>query len=655
MGIAHPKQPKTDQAKAYEGHELFINELRMSLKAYENAIKWTFLFCFIGTFVFYLYKFSFSYLCLDIKYLIAQLLFYLNKHLHNHVIWKFLYSKIHFSLGKYSFTPDDYVFYYTRYIAPITSKFWKIVLVLNISALFVGPFVWIYFFKRKSKKDLHTPTYLRGAKLLKPKEVNKQLKERYGKARIKLTKHIALPEKLESRGIFILGTVGTGKSTLIKSILSSLRNEDDIAVIFDVIFDLKGEYLSAFYDKTRDLIFNPLDSRSVVWNLFRDIKYVLEVQDTASTFIPVIQGQNVYFYEAARRLFAAILEILYRKNEWDYNTLYQTLTLPPAELLAFLEENRHLGGGQAIADISKPDSTQTQGVISQMLNYTQVFRLLQDVKAEDRISIRDWVREAKGSWLFLPIPAQFSNLLKPIHTALINMLMTEVLSFKNYPGRKTWFILDELGSLLQIPKLNELADTGRSKGVCIVIGTQTIAKLDAVYSPPNRKDLLNVINTKILLRVACPETAQYCEELLGQQEWEELKKSHSFGVDDVRDGLNFSKQDMIKPIVLASEFMQLPDLTAYVKIAELPPALDKIPFKKFEEKIESFILREIREIAPQTEKARRTEKELLKDKETLSQEEARKEDKKGKEIKISQEQEELQEEVSKDKEEEFGY
>jgi len=648
MGIVHPKQPKADQAKAYEGHELFKNELRMSLETCKDAIKWTFLFCLVGTFGFYLYKFSFSYLWLDIKYLIAQLLFSLNKHLYNHVIWKFLYLKIHFSLGKYSFTADDYVFYYTRYIAPITLKFWKIVLGLNILALFVGPFVWIYFFKRKSKRDLHTPTYLRGAKLLKPKEVNKQLKERYGKARIKLTKHIALPEKLESRGILILGTVGTGKSTLIKSILSSLRNEDDIAVIFD----LKGEYLSAFYDKTRDLIFNPLDSRSVVWNLFRDIKSVLEVQDTASTFIPVIQGQNVYFYEAARRLFAAILEILYRKNEWDYNTLYQTLTLPPGELLAFLMENRHLGGGQAIADISKPDSGQTQGVISQMLNYIQVFRLLQDVKAEDGISIRDWVREARGSWLFLPIPAQFSNLLKPIHTALINMLMTEVLSFKNYPRRKTWFILDELGSLLQIPKLNELADTGRSKGVCIVIGTQTIAKLDAVYSPSNRKDLLNVINTKILLRVACPETAQYCEKLLGQQEWEELKKSHSFGVDDIRDGLNFSKQDMIKPIVLASEFMQLPDLTAYVKIAELPPALDKIPFKKFEEKIESFILRET---ALQTEKARRTEKKLLKDKEALSQEEDRKEDKKKKEIKISQEQEESQEDVSKDKEEEFGY
>ena len=466
-------------------------------------------------------------------------------------------------------------------------------------------------------RELHQTKYVRGTQLVQAKELACLIKNRFGERGLfgkkvkglKLTKTLTLPDAVITSHICILGTTGVGKSTLIKTLLEQVREKhpDDLAIIFDI----KGEYLSAFY-KDGDLIFNPLDKRCIHWNLFSDIKDTIEISDIARAFIPLKEGQNSYFYNAAKDVFASILEILWKKQEWSYERLWEVITMNPRDLLEFLTKNSHLGGAIGAQHISKPDSPQTQGVIATAIEHLHPIRTLIGLLDKNNgISLREWLQKGKG-WLFLPYLPAYSSLLAPLFTALVNLLMIESLMQPDYPPRRIFFVLDELGNLLTLPKLSTIVAVGRSKNVSVWLGTQTIAKLDVRYTPGVCKDVLNNCNTKILFRVTDPDTAKFCEQLLGQQEFEERKKSYSLGVENVRDGVSFQRVDVTKPIVLASEFYNLPNLHFFIKIADLPPAKDVLIFKKFLAKIETFIKRNIPEPSQLKEEIETKQKKQLK-------------------------------------------
>jgi type IV secretory pathway TraG/TraD family ATPase VirD4 len=64
------------------------------------------------------------------------------------------------------------------------------------------------------------------------------------------------------------------------------------------------------------------------------------------------------------------------------------------------------------------------------------------------------------------------------------------------------------------------------------------------------------VDTEVATRVA---------RYLGEHEKEEASESISFGAHQMRDGVNLSHQKQTKPVVNASQIMQLKDLEAYLK------------------------------------------------------------------------------------------
>jgi hypothetical protein len=111
------------------------------------------------------------------------------------------------------------------------------------------------YFKRRSKEITDIET-VRGGEIIEPEELDTQVKKEYrGGPYLKLTRNINLPFKLQVRHGFVVGVSGSGKSMFLKGIIQQLRKQKAKAVIFDI----KGEYLSMFYDPTKDVVFNPLD------------------------------------------------------------------------------------------------------------------------------------------------------------------------------------------------------------------------------------------------------------------------------------------------------------------------------------------------------------------------------------------------------------
>jgi Type IV secretion-system coupling protein DNA-binding domain len=79
-----------------------------------------------------------------------------------------------------------------------------------------------------------------------------------------------LPLNRLSRGITIIGDMGSGKSRLMQILEEDIRKKYPNAPI--LIHDPKGEWLRTLYNPETDLIFAPHDKRSANWDILHDFK-----------------------------------------------------------------------------------------------------------------------------------------------------------------------------------------------------------------------------------------------------------------------------------------------------------------------------------------------------------------------------------------------
>lgn len=86
----------------------------------------------------------------------------------------------------------------------------------------------------------------------------------------RFTNKLIIPYNRLSRGITILGNMGSGKSRLMQILEETIRDKyPDVPIL---IHDPKGEWLRTFYNPDTDLIFAPFDKRSCGWDVQRDFK-----------------------------------------------------------------------------------------------------------------------------------------------------------------------------------------------------------------------------------------------------------------------------------------------------------------------------------------------------------------------------------------------
>jgi type IV secretory pathway TraG/TraD family ATPase VirD4 len=71
---------------------------------------------------------------------------------------------------------------------------------------------------------------------------------------------------------------------------------------------------------------------------------------------------------------------------------------------------------------------------------------------------------------------------------------------------------------------------------------------------------------------------------MGYHEILEIREGYSYGANDIRDGVTLNQERRKTPLIMDAEFLQLPNLVAYLKLAgEFPIA--KVTFK-FRERAE---------------------------------------------------------------------
>ena len=439
-------------------------------------------------------------------------------------------------------------------------------------------FIWRGF--KKTGEEFKRGARLGGFEKIKAIINKANAKENYNAYQVA---KMPYPYLAERQHTFVIGANGTGKTILISDIVEQIRARGDKAIIYDK----KGDYTKWFYNKEKDKILNPFDIRGESWSLLSEIDSIISVKQMAKAFIPEKEtqgGDSKIWDEAGRLAFTEIVNKLYSQGEELSNREIVDRVLKST----IKEVEKILKGtyGQSIVDHNSPRTASS--VLFVLAAHFNSLKLTNS-KPGESFSIRDWLLgDEEDSILFLTSQENLSGELAPLQTAWMEIVIGGILSKDADSNSKTWVIIDELPAINKIPSLGSALATTRSFGGCFVLGMQNIAQLREVYGRNAAQNISSECNTRCIFQSNDSDTAKWMSENIGDIEISEFKEGLSYGANTIRDGVNVSKQDKVKPILLPSEILNMKRLNLILKMPDHPAVKAKVRHKKRDKIEEPF-------------------------------------------------------------------
>lgn len=445
-----------------------------------------------------------------------------------------------------------------------------------ISILFFMFLLGFFIWRGKSKFQ---DTLLRGNHLVEPEVLKEMIISQELASDLNID-GLPLIKDRETSHILITGTTGAGKTNLFRTLMPQIRARANRAIIVDTT----GDMVEKFYNPETDILLNPLDERSVSWNLFQECHTQTELEGFAEALIPSGSSQSDSFWdESSRIVFTAALNKLKETGNESIESLTNILLKSSLnEYEAFFKSTY----AASFTDV-RADKT-TLSIRSNMSSKLLWLRYMKD--EEDSFSISQWIQEqTPNQWLFITSQKKDLGALRPILSAWFNLAITSLISLPINEDRRLWFILDELASLQKLPSLESGLAEGRKYGSCFFAGTQSIAQLKRIYGHQMAQSCIDLFNTRLFFRSNDSETTHWISKTLGDSEIEETQENISYGANTIRDGVSLNHTKRIKPIVMPSEIASLENLECYIKYPEgFPIAKLQVSYKELVSKSLSY-------------------------------------------------------------------
>lgn len=401
----------------------------------------------------------------------------------------------------------------------------------------------------------------------------------------------------ENKNFFFVGQPGTGKTLSFFNIGDCIKKRNNKKIIYD----FKGDYIPKLYDEKIDYIFNPLDNRSLNWNIFNEIvgtetEQKIIIEHVAGSIIPEFTGHSgnndKFWRDGAREVLISILNFLRLENKKTNNDIHNMLSSSPSNLESAF--NQYKICQDAIKFITPVDSPQTAGIMATLTQFTKFFRYL-DNNNESTFSIKKWINSDEYNTIFISNYASMQEVLKPILTLFIDLLSSNILSLKDNIQNRIYLLIDELGTLQPLSSLIKLLSLGRSKGASVWLAIQDFSQIDQLYGEYMRKTIINSCNTHAYFSVADSSTALEISNLIGEQEVLEESRTKNHHVFDMNPN-NYSKtlSKIKKQAIMPSEVMQLKPFQFIFKSNICHPfyaRLNPADFAKYPNKAEHFIIK----------------------------------------------------------------
>jgi type IV conjugative transfer system coupling protein TraD len=373
---------------------------------------------------------------------------------------------------------------------------------------------------------------------------------------------VPVPRAFEPEHILICGAPGTGKTHLILQMLVGIRKEGQRAIIYDTA----GTFVEKFYRPGHDILLNPLDARSDHWSPWVDVPRVYHYDQIAEATIPDTSG-DPFWAKAPRGTLVAVMRKLARDNRMLMSVLLDTVMRSKLKDLATFAT-----GTDAAAFISVEGERTSAGIQAELASVMRSFSYLDDTR--DGFSIRDWVsNERDDSWLFITVQEDQLPSLRPLITVWLDIAISAILSIQPDHRRRLYCIIDELPSLQRLPSLSRFLARARKYGGCGILGFQSYPQLEATYGAKEAAAVTGYCSTWVALRANDTLTAKHVSENLGQVEQVEANEGMSYGVNDMRDGVNLSRTQVTRPLVMPTEVTNLPNMAGFLRFGRNLPVL----------------------------------------------------------------------------------
>ena len=462
-------------------------------------------------------------------------------------------------------------------------------------AVFAGVSWYIAGIGRRESED----EYISGMKLTdRPAEVNRLLR-RNGELSDLRVGDLHMVKYAEVMNFLMNGTIGVGKSTLIRWLLDYIRRRGDRAIIYD-----SGcTFTETHYNPATDFILNPHDARCANWQMWGECIDTVDYDNIAASLIPVEGDSDPFWVSSARTIYADLAIRMSADPERSIEKFLKTL------LSLSMKSLRDYLANTPSANLVEEKIEKTAiSIRSVVTNYAKALRYLQglDDGSKPPFTIRDWMTREQydSSWLFISTQARHRKSVRPLISLWVSLATMMLQSMGENSERRVWFIIDETPSLQRIPELAETLAEARKFGGCFVLGMQNMAQLVHVYGRELARSIFDLMNTRMYGRSPSAEMAKVVEEELGNQRKREIREQNSYGLDQVRDGVSLGKDKVNNPIVDYEQVMSLPNLSFYVRLpGDYPVVRLKLIYRRQKKRHAGLMERNIRDaLSPELEK-----------------------------------------------------
>jgi len=419
---------------------------------------------------------------------------------------------------------------------------------------------WAWFYFTRTGRGLGSNQFLRGARFGTVRQIRRAL-WRSARGSFDIG-GVNVPDAFEPEHILICGAPGTGKTNIIIKMLAGIRKRGKRAIVYDTA----GTFVEKFYRPGIDVLLNPLDVRTDRWSPWVDVPRDYHYDQIAESTIPDKSG-DPFWAKSARGTLVAVMRKLARQQRTLVSILLDTLLRSKLkDLSAFAQ------GTDAAAFISLEGERTSAGIQAELASVMRSFAYLDDT--EDGLSIRDWVANEKDdSWLFITVKADQLPSLRPLITVWLDIAISAIMSLSADRNRRLYCVIDELPSLQKLPSLSDFLARARKYGGCGILGFQSYPQLEATYGIQDAAAITGYCSTWVALRANDTPTAKHVSENLGQVEQVEANEGMSYGVNDMRDGVNLSRMQVTRPLVMHTEVTNLPNLCGYLRFGRNLPVI----------------------------------------------------------------------------------
>lgn len=440
--------------------------------------------------------------------------------------------------------------------------------------------------------------YISGMKLTdSPKLVNKLLSANKEKSDLKIG-DLHLVKNSEIQNFLLHGTIGTGKSTVIRYILDYIISRGDRFIVYDS----GGTFVETHYKEGRDFILNAHDERCANWDLWEECEEVVDYENLSNSLIPIEGNSDPFWVSSSRTIFSdSAMRMSRQENRSIEEFLEILLSLSLKSLREFL---RNTPSANLVEEKIEKTAISIRSVTT---NYAKSLRFLQGIDTgQEKFSIRKWMSDEKysSSGLFISTTAIHRKSTRPLMSMWLSMATTYLQAMGENRDRRVWFIMDELPSLQKIPDLLGTIAEARKFGGCFILGMQNMAQMTDTYGKDTAKAIFDLLNTRLYGRSPSSEQAKEVEKELGNQRRWEAKEQNSFGLDQVRDGISIGRDKVYQPVVDYEDIMNLPDLTFYTRFPGKYPVIKlDIKYRHLEKRNDAIKIRAFKDkLSPLVEK-----------------------------------------------------